>query len=175
MEEYYIKFIETAIIIALYVTFRQISFKLVRRHLSKKLIHETRGVAIKKIIGLLLILVAIVFILLIWGVKQSDLALFVGSVITVVGVAFVAQWSLLSNITSSIILFFGHPVKLHDRIFILEGKDYVIEGRVKDIGLFFITLETSEEQEITLPNNIFIAKSIKIIADDRSKKSASEE
>ena len=49
---------------------------------------------------------------------------FLGSVLTVVGVAFFAQWSLLSNITSSIIIFFNHPVKLNDSIVILEGKDY---------------------------------------------------
>lgn len=46
---------------------------------------------------------------------------------------------------------------------ILEAKDYTIEGRVVDIGLFFVTIETKESGKITLPNNIFILKTIKNI------------
>jgi small-conductance mechanosensitive channel len=76
-------------------------------------------------------------------------------------VAFFAQWSILSNITSSIIIFFNHPVKLEDVICIMEAKEYEIEGRVSNIGLFFVTLKTQEGEEITLPNNIFVQKLIK--------------
>ncbi|PWJ38574.1 mechanosensitive ion channel domain-containing protein [Sediminitomix flava] len=97
----------------------------------------------------------------IWGVDQSELVVFLGSVLTIIGVAFFAQWSLLSNITSSIILFFSHPIRLNDSITILEGKEYELEGKVIDIGLFFVTVLTDEGDEIILPNNIFIQKSIK--------------
>lgn len=166
MKVYYIKIIESVIIIVLYIIIRRISIKIIDKTLSKRFIHGSRGIIIKKVITVILSLIFLIFILLIWGVKQVDLAVFIGSVITVVGVAFVAQWSLLSNITSSIILFFNHPVKLNDSIIILEGKDYGIEGRVTNIGLFFVTLETKESAEITLPNNIFILKSIKNITNE---------
>jgi small-conductance mechanosensitive channel len=43
----------------------------------------------------------------------------------------------------------------------MEGKEYEIEGRVSNIGLFFVTLKTNENKEISLPNNIFIQKMIK--------------
>ena len=105
--------------------------------------------------------ICIIVVFLIWGVNQADLFVFVGSVLTVVGVAFFAQWSILSNITSSLIIFFKHPVRLGDSIALLEGKDYVIEGKVTNIGLFFVTLLTPDDEEITLPNNIFIQKSIR--------------
>lgn len=107
--------------------------------------------------------------LLIWGVKQSDVAVFAGSVLTVVGIAFFAQWSILSNVTSSIIIFFNFPIKLNDFILILEGKDYEIEGKVIDIGLFFVTLETKDSARITLPNNVFITKTIKTISNKPNK------
>jgi small-conductance mechanosensitive channel len=94
-------------------------------------------------------------------VNQSALAAYIGSILTVVGLAFFAQWSILSNITSSIIIFFNHSVKIGDHITILEGKEYEIEGRVSDIGLFFVTLKTEDNKEISLPNNIFIQKTIK--------------
>jgi small-conductance mechanosensitive channel len=82
-------------------------------------------------------------------------------VLAVVGVALVAQWSLLSNVTSGIIIFFNHNVKIGDNIVIMEAKDYIIEGKVTNIGLFFTTLQTADMEEISLPNNIFINKSIR--------------
>ena len=109
--------------------------------------------------------VCFIIILIIWGVDQSELAVFVGSVVTVPGIAMFAQWSILSNITSSIIIFFNHPVKLDDTITILD-KDYETEGRVSDIGVFFVILKTKEGEQITIPSNIFIQKMIKKKVDD---------
>ena len=167
MKILYIKIIESVIIIVIYLIIKRISFKVINKTLSEKLIQESRGVIIRNVINLILTIVILIFISLIWGVNQSDLAVFIGSILTVVGVAFFAQWSLLSNITSSIIIFFNHPVKLNDSIIILEGKDYGIEGKVSNIGLFFVTLETKESGEITLPNNIFILKSIKNVTNEK--------
>jgi small-conductance mechanosensitive channel len=167
MKILYIKIIESVIIIVIYLIIKRISFKVINKTLSEKLIQESRGVIIRNVINLILTIVILIFISLIWGVNQSDLAVFIGSILTVVGVAFFAQWSLLSNITSSIIIFFNHPVKLNDSIIILEGKDYGIEGKVANIGLFFVTLETKESGEITLPNNIFILKSIKNVTNEK--------
>ena len=42
----------------------------------------------------------------------------------------------------------------------MEGKEYEIEGKIVNIGLFFVTLKTKEGKQITLPNNIFIQKMI---------------
>lgn len=167
MKIIYIQIIQTLFIIVLYLIIKSITFKVIKKTLSEKLIQESRGILIRNIINLILTLMGIILIALIWGVKQADLAVFIGSVLTVVGVAFFAQWSILSNITSSIIIFFNHPVKLNDSIIILEGKDYVIEGKVANIGLFFVTLETEDSGEITLPNNLFILKSIKNITNEK--------
>ncbi|WP_189360737.1 mechanosensitive ion channel domain-containing protein [Algibacter mikhailovii] len=167
MKIIYIQIIQTLFIIVLYLIIKSITFKVIKKTLSEKLIQESRGILIRNIINLILTLMGIILIALVWGVKQADLAVFIGSVLTVVGVAFFAQWSILSNITSSIIIFFNHPVKLNDSIIILEGKDYVIEGKVANIGLFFVTLETEDSGEITLPNNLFILKSIKNITNEK--------
>ncbi len=160
-EGQYLRMIETIVVIVLYFLLRWLLSKIVKSHLTRKLIHDSRGIIIRKVFRLVLLIICVVAILLIWGVEQSELVVFLGSTLAVVGVAFFAQWSILSNITSGIILFFSHPVKLNDDIVILEGKEYEIEGRVKNIGFMFITLETADGEEITLPNNIFISKSIK--------------
>lgn len=171
----YLQIIQTTVVIIAYLILQQIVFRIINKTLSNRLIQETRGVLIKNVINLILAIISLIFISLIWGVNQSDLALFAGSVLTVVGVAFFAQWSLLSNITSSIIIFFNHPVKLNDSIIILEGKDYVIEGTVSKIGLFFVTLKTTESEEITLPNNIFITKSIKNVTHQKGQDLSEED
>jgi small-conductance mechanosensitive channel len=112
---------------------------------------------------------------LVWGVNQEDLAVLIGSVLTVIGIAFFAQWSLLSNVTSSVIIFFNHPLKLNDSIIIMEGKDYVIEGTVTSIGLFFVTLATPDGGELSLPNNVFIQKTIKKMSELPEVESAEED
>lgn len=161
MNPNYVSTIESLAALLLYVVALRVTHRIVDRTLADRLIQETRGMVIKKFLDVVVTFILLAVLVLIWGVDQADLALFIGSVLTVLGIAFFAQWSILSNITSSIILFFNHPVKLNDEICILEGKDYVLEGRVIDVGLFFVTLENAAEEKITLPNNIFMLKSIK--------------
>lgn len=161
MELNYTKIIETAVVLILYILIKNICFRIIDKTLSERLLQEARGAILKRVIHTVLLLICLLVVSLVWGVKQADLVVFIGSILTVVGVAFFAQWSILSNITSSLILFFNHPIRIYDSIIIMEGKDYVIEGKIIHIGLFFITIQTDEEEEMTLPNNIFIQKSIK--------------
>ncbi len=168
MELNYIKLIETGVVLAVFFVVRYVVTRIIDRTLKERLIQESRGISIKKVVRITLLVICIAIVFLIWGVDQSDLALFIGSVVTITGVAFFAQWSLLSNITSSIILFFNHPIKLNDQIIIMEGKDYAIEGRVINIGLFFITIQTNDAEDLTLPNNVFILKTIKKRSNNRT-------
>lgn len=155
-----IKILETAIAIVLFFLIRILSIKLIDRTVNKSLLQKTRGKIIKKIFQILLTSITFLFIITVWGVNQSELFMFMASVLTVIGIALFAQWSHLSNLTSGIIIFFNHSVKLDDTISIID-KDYDVEGRISDIGLFFVKLKTKEGEEISLPNNIFLQKMIK--------------
>lgn len=161
MEIYKQQLIETFIVLILYFITYQICAKIIKNTLSKRHFITARGALIRRVLNILFLTISLIFITLIWGVKQSDLTIYLGSALSIVGVAFFAQWSLFSNITSSIIIFFNHPIKINDFIRILEAKDYEICGTIQNIGIFFITLMTENGEEITLPNNIFIQKSIK--------------
>lgn len=164
MEIYYTKIIESLVVILLFIVIRRLLNQLINKTIIDKVIQNSRSQLIRKVINLVALFVFLTILMIIWGVKQSELAVFVGSVLTIVGVAFFAQWSLLSNITSSIILFFGHSVKIGDVISIMEAKDYEIRGQVLNISLFFtkIRLDNSDD-EISLPNNIFILKTVRKI------------
>lgn len=160
MENTQLKIIETAAVVIGFVLLFIMTAKLVDKTVSNSLLKKARGKIIKKAINIINLTVCIIIILIIWGVDQSELAVFVGSTITILGIAMFAQWSILSNITSGIIIFFNHPVKLEDTISIMD-KDYEVVGRVSDIGLFFIILKTNEGEQITIPSNVFIQKMIK--------------
>jgi small-conductance mechanosensitive channel len=134
--------------------------KLIDRTVTKSFLQKTRGKIIKKVLQIVLPSITLIFILTVWGVNQSELFLFMASVLTVIGIALFAQWSHLSNITSGVIIFFNHPFKLDDTVSIID-KDFEVEGRISDIGLFFVKLKTKQGEEVLMPNNIFLQKMIK--------------
>lgn len=154
------KLIESVIVIAVYFSLRLLTSKFIDRTVQNSLMQKTRGKIIKKAFNFILLLIFLIVTSIIWGVKQSEVAVFIGSVLAVIGIALIAQWSILSNITAGIIIFFNHPVNLDDTITIID-KDYQVEGRVSDIGLFFVLIKTTEGEQITVPNNVFIQKMIK--------------
>lgn len=154
------RIIETIVAVVIYFLLLIVVNKSIDRTVKKSLMQKTRGKIIKKALNFILFLIVFIFVLIVWGVDKSELAVFIGSVLTVIGVALFAQWSIISNITSGIIVFFNHSVKLDDTITIVD-KDYEIEGRVSDIGLFFIILKTKDGEKISIPNNVFIQKMIK--------------
>jgi len=160
-----LKLIESAIALIVYLILRALANKSIDGTVSKKLLVKTRGKLVKKAFHVFLLLILLTFILIIWGVDQSELAFFMGSVLAVIGIALFAQWSILSNITSGLILFFNHSVKLDDTVAIMD-KDYDIQGRVSDIGLFFVILKTDQGEVISIPSNVFMQKMVRKILKD---------
>ncbi len=155
-----IKILETLSVIIVYFLIRIVSSKMIDKTVENSLMQKTRGKVIKKGFNTILLLIVLAFLFFIWGVKQTELVVFIGSFLAILGVALFAQWSILSNVTSGIIIFFNHPVKLDDEISILD-KDYQVDGRVSDIGLFFVTIKTKEGDKVTVPSNVFVQKMIK--------------
>lgn len=160
MEYYKIQLIETAIALFLYLAIKFITQKLIEKATKRYNYSKPRVKITNKIINVILFFIFAGIILFIFGVDQSKLLYFISSLLTVVGIAFLAQWSILSNITATIIIFFSHPVKIGDTITVMD-KDYDIEGRVSDIGIFFLIIKTKDGEQITMPSNVFTQKMIK--------------
>lgn len=162
MEPHILKFIETAIVLALFVVMHIATRRGINNMLKKFHFTLQRRKITLRMINLLLTIIAVVFISAIWGVKQTDIVVFISSVMAILGIAFVAQWSLLSNITAGLILFFNHPLKIGDHIKVIE-KDFVIEGIVNDITFFFIHIKTENREKITISNTVILQKTISIV------------
>jgi small-conductance mechanosensitive channel len=148
--------------VAVYVLAVLLTRSIVSRTLRKARFEKTRRRIIVKAIHLLLTLTAVVLIAGVWGVDQRELAMFAGTTMTVLGIAFFAQWSLLSNVTSGILLFFNHSLKLGDTITMFD-KDYPFEGEIVDLSYFFVHLRTRSGQTITIPNSIMFQKPFAIV------------
>lgn len=154
--------IATLVVILVYFILRISSNKLVRKYATLNEVLEHRTNLVIKYINLLLGILALISIVIIWGVKKDQILLFISSVFAVVGVASFAQWSILSNITAGIILFFSYPFKIGDRIKI-HDKDFPIEGEIDDIKAFYVILKSSEGEMVTYPNNLLMQKGISVL------------
>ena len=99
METYKIQIVETNVVLAGYIITHFITKIFVNNTLLKQT-HLQRGrrKMIFKDVHFLSFLTVIILLSAIWGLKQNEIAVFVGTIITALGIAFFAKWSLLSNI-----------------------------------------------------------------------------
>jgi len=155
-----IQIIETIIAISVFIVLKIFIKGYFERVVSKNIASKNRIKVVKKALNIILISILLIVLFSIFGVDQSELAMFLGSVLTVIGIALFAQWSFLSNITSGVIIFFNHTAKLEDVVTIID-KDYEIEGRISDIGLFFVILKTKDHEQIVIHNSVFLTKMVK--------------
>lgn len=118
-----------------------------------------------KYINVLVSFIAFFSLLLIWGIEVRELILLFSSVFAVIGIALFAIWSVLSNITSGVIMFFSCPYKIGDKIQI-HDKDFPITAIIEDIKAFQLHLRTDEDELITYPNNLILQKSVTLLKKD---------
>ena len=157
-----VKIIISAIfIIIVYPSTRFILNKLVDNVAKFNLYSNIRSEMIKKTFNVLIILTLITILVSIWGVDPKNILIALSSVFAIIGIALFAQWSILSNITAGIVIFFSLQIRIGDRIKI-HDKDFPIEATVKDIRTFYIYLETDNGEKITYPNNLILQKGVSV-------------
>ena len=87
------------------------------------------------------------------------------SIFAVIGIGLFAIWSILSNVTSGIIMFFSFPYKVGDKIKI-HDKDFPIEAIIEDIRAFQLHLRLDDGNLVTYPNNLILQKPVSLIEKD---------
>ncbi|MGL2986030.1 mechanosensitive ion channel domain-containing protein [Flavobacterium sp. RSSA_27] len=154
--------ISTLVLLVFVFITRALVTKLVRRFAKSSEIIERRTNLVIKYIHILIHILAIITVILIWGVQAKDIFITLSSIATIIGVAMFAQWSILSNITAGIILFFSFPFKIGD-VILIHDKEYPVEGEIIDIGAYHVTIRSKEGEMVIYPNNLFFQKGISII------------
>jgi len=159
---YFGQILSTVITTVVFLIISYIIKRLTKSYARNSHLSEHRTNLISKYINFFMMTLYAVIIIAIWGLEAKDLLQYLGGILTVIGVAFFAQWSILSNITSGIILFFSFPFRIGDVIRV-HDKDFPIEAQIEDIKAFHTILKTRDGELITYPNNLLLQKGVSII------------
>ncbi|MBD8387051.1 mechanosensitive ion channel family protein [Dysgonomonas sp. BGC7] len=161
LKEYLPQIIASAIIILLTPSSKYILGKIVKKYGVLTLKSETRMLHVARVINISVNFICIVTLAVIWGVQPQNMLVAVSSIFAVIGVALFAQWSLLSNVTAGIIIFFSTPFRMGDKIHILD-KDMPIEATIESILTFYTHLRTDNGELIVIPNSLFLQKMVSV-------------
>src|SRR5499427_10576482 len=105
-------------------------------------------------------IVAAMLVLEIWGVSVGGLWTLLVSAATIIGVGFLATWTMVSNITASFFIALWRPFRLGDNIEVLPEN---LMGRVIDSNLMFVVVREDSGAVIQIPNNLFFQKMFRVI------------
>ena len=108
---YKIELINTLIVLSILFSLRFIIKTAINKIGKRSGINEARIKLISRYVTVTLFLVALLIEAFIFGAQPKDLSLVFSSVFAVIGIALFAVWSILSNITSGVIMFFSFPYK----------------------------------------------------------------
>ncbi len=126
---------------------------------AKQKYHKKRIIYIKKSTAVSLFVLLCIVITIIWGIEFRNILIFVSSLFAVVGIALFASWSILSNVTSGVIIFFAFPYKIGDSIIIADGE-ISVEGEITDMTMFHIKIKDTNGNTVLYPNNLAIQRPI---------------
>ncbi len=153
-----------ALLITLFII-RKIIVITVKKIGTKSGTTEARAGLIGRYVTVTLVLLAILIEAFILGAETRDVTLVFSSIFAVLGIGLFAIWSILSNITSGIIMFFSFPYKVGDKIKIHDKDDPII-GIIEDIRAFQIHIKDDYGNLITYPNNLILQKAVTLIQKD---------
>jgi small-conductance mechanosensitive channel len=143
--------------------------KWIRLQADKKQVNEVRSRLVTRLISYFMFFVTMSFMTVSLGLGYQDVSLFVSSAFAVLGVALFAQWSILSNITAGVLIFFAFPYRIGDRIRIVE-KDEDMSGVIVEISLFHILIKRDSGDVMTYPNSLLLQKGVVKLANEHSAK-----
>lgn len=154
--DYYNWFLSSLILIGYLVATNSTS-KVLAEIGRRKNAAPKRAKYISKMFNFAIALVSLFAMFLIWGVDFHGVVVFGSSILAIGGVALFAQWSILSNLTASIVIFFNYPARIGDTIRVVDG-DNSMEGVIVDINMFQVLIEDADRNLINYPNNLLIQK-----------------
>jgi len=160
--EYTKEMLRTGIVLIIFVLLNFIINKLTKRYAKASHLSEHRTNLINKYIDVIMFVLFCIGVIAVWGIKSEEIFTFIGTTLTIIGVAFFAQWSILSNITSGMIMFFTFPYRIGDVIKI-HDKDFPIEGQIEDIKAFHTILRSRQGELTTYPNSLLLQKGVSIV------------
>jgi small-conductance mechanosensitive channel len=125
----------------------------------KKSANEVRVTYVSKMLNLGFTAIFVLLVCLVLGIGYGQLAIFFSSVFAVVGVALFAQWSILSNITASLIIFFSFPYRVGDWVKVVDKDDEIL-GQILEISTFHVIIHRLSGDVVTYPNSLILQRAV---------------
>ncbi|WP_299365491.1 mechanosensitive ion channel domain-containing protein [Winogradskyella sp.] len=172
-EAYQSEIIYSVVVLIVLFIIRTIIVLSVKRIGKRSGTTEARANLIGRYATVTLVLIALLIEAFILGFDTRDITLVFSSVFAVIGIGLFAIWSILSNITSGVIMFFSFPYKVGDKIKI-HDKDYPVEAIIEDIRAFQLILREDNGDLVTYPNNLILQKAVTLVKKDALSKSTSK-
>ncbi|MBJ7552532.1 mechanosensitive ion channel family protein [Marinomonas ostreistagni] len=158
-----------ALLVLAYVVALRLISKAIHSVGLRRSLNDLRVSLISKMVNLALTAVFVFLFCVVLGVGYGQLAVFFSSVFAVVGIALFAQWSILSNVTASLIVFFGFPYRVGDWIKVVD-KDEEILGQIHEISAFHVIITRLVGDTVTYPNSMILQKGVIIYRDEADAK-----
>ncbi len=154
-----IKLISVALCVVGYFVSRAFLVRVIRRLSQHKEVQPGRTAYVMKTVSMGLFMGFFSIALLAVGIGYGEVSVFLSSVFAIVGIALFATWSILSNLTASLIIFFAFPYRVGHRIRVME-KDEDMSGVIEEISPFHVLIRRDNGDLITYPNNLILQKAV---------------
>lgn len=125
---------------------------LIEKLMRLRHIEETVTRFVRRLVYYVLLIFVLIACLSKLGVQTSSLVAIVGAMSLAIGLSLRSS---LSNLASGILLIMFRPFKVGDYV---EVQSF--SGVIEDIQILFTQLKTTANQQITLPNNIFMSHAV---------------
>ena len=165
ISQYQQPLVNSLIVFAIFLVVRMALVFSIRKIGQKSDLNGARIRLIARYTTVTLLLIFLAIEAFIFGAEFKELSFLLSSIFTVIGVGLFAIWSILSNVTSGIIMFFSFPYKVGDKIKI-HDKDFPIEAIIEDIRAFQLHLRLDDGNLVTYPNNLILQKPVSLIEKD---------
>ena len=165
LQDHKSQIIGSLILLSVFVLISLVGSFLIRRIGKRSSINQARVNLMVRYSNVTLLLILALLLSFVFGVQWEDIGVVFSSIFAILGIALFAIWSILSNVTSGIIMFFSFPYKVGDKIEI-HDKDFPIQAIIEDIRAFHLHLRIENGDLITYPNNLILQKAVTLLKKD---------
>jgi small-conductance mechanosensitive channel len=154
------------ILLGLFIHF--IIKRVLKTFFSKKIIPDSFRFPLTVITRWVIIVIVALLSFQQWGFHLTSIWAALSALFVLVGIGFLAVWSVVNNAFCFVLLLMTRPFKIGDEVEIIEvtgGKG--LRGKVLGINMFFTTLSEihstdNQQSMVQVPNNSFFQKSVRI-------------
>lgn len=102
---------------------------------------------------------ALLLVLNYWGIGVNGVWTLLVSAMTMIGVGFLAVWTMVSNVTAGLFITIWHPFRLGHTVELVPDG---MKGRVVERDMMFTVLREEGGAAVYVPNNMFFQKLFRV-------------